>query len=88
MRWTEEEFSVIPVPPRELAQIFMPLTEEEKSRLPKIWEPSECASPQELQPAKSTKSQRRVVLRPTIEEMAVAMGKARANKKMVPKLKS
>lgn len=77
MTWTDEVFNLMPLPPEVAAQIFVPLTEEEKSRLPSLWEPSECKPSQELLPVHTDERPR--VLRPTLKEMMMSMDKTDTN---------
>lgn len=75
MKWTDEVFNLIPVPPEVVEKIFVPLTEEEIARVPIEWEPAECKTSQHFLPVTPTKKIQRV-LRPTMKEMMMSTGKA------------
>lgn len=78
MKWTDETFNLMPLPPQIAAQVFVPLTEEERARLPPLWEPSECKPSQELLPA-NPEEERQRVLRPSLKEMFMSASKMDSN---------
>lgn len=72
MKWTSEVFNLMPLPLELINQIFVPLNEEEKSRLPSLYEKSECKPSQELLP-KHPAPHRERKLRPTKKEMLASI---------------
>jgi len=50
LKWSEETYDLLPLPPDVAKQIFIPLTKEEKSLIPTLWQPSECKPSQDLSP--------------------------------------
>ncbi|XP_067937760.1 FAD-dependent oxidoreductase domain-containing protein 2-like [Watersipora subatra] len=68
MGWTKEVFNLTPLPEEVIGQVFVPLNEEERSRLPPLWEKSECKPSQELL-SKTQQPQKIRNLRPTEEEV-------------------
>lgn len=70
MHWTDEVFNLFPVPASVWLSQFVPLTEEEKSRLPPLWEETECKPAQDLPKESSDAPKSRIrVLKPTREEV-------------------
>ena len=78
MKWTKETFNLMPLPKQVIEQIFVPLTEEERSRLPPLWEKAECKPSQELLPRNPQPSRQRN-LRPTPDEMFLSVAQEDAS---------
>lgn len=72
MGWTNQVFNLMPIPAEAIEKIFVPLTDEEKSRLPQVWEKSECQPSQELLPA-NEEPQRKRILRPSPKEIMASI---------------
>jgi len=68
LKWSDKVFNLVPIPEEIASSIFIPLNEEEMSRLPPLWEKSECKPSQELLPRSPELVQKRH-LRPTMEEI-------------------
>ncbi|KAF6031584.1 hypothetical protein EB796_010109 [Bugula neritina] len=68
LKWSSEVFNLVPLPEEVAKQIFIPLNKEEMTRLPILWENSECKPSQELLP-KNPEPMRGRKLRPTVTEI-------------------
>ncbi|KAF6031393.1 hypothetical protein EB796_010308 [Bugula neritina] len=64
LKWSDKVFNLVPIPEEIASSIFIPLNEEEMSRLPPLWEKSECKPSQELLPRSPELVQKRHLRQP------------------------